>query len=150
MMNDQIIICRYSPRIIDPPMVEIAGYPTVQELAMQVIEQARESLNSRDIRVRRNAGLFLSSNGDSLAADLEFNASRRRDGGEFISPGAFRHTLPSSMAAYISISLELRGPMVVYCGDGEGTASLAAAERWLKAGGIPLAVVAIPAAIQRQ
>jgi|GEM_PF-4205668 len=68
----------------------------------------------RGVNDRSRIGLFWASDLDSLWADAAFEISRRTDGGRFISPGAFRHTLANMDAGSLALHLRITGPVMTF------------------------------------
>ncbi len=90
---------------------------------------------------RENMGLFMGTRFGSLEDDRIFQQSRRDEGGRFVSPAAFRRTLPSTIPAEISIAFGLHGPLITFA-DSAAPARLAItrAARWIASGKISSAI----------
>jgi hypothetical protein len=81
---------------------------------------------------RANTGLVIGTAQGSLAADLEFDRSRREMGGRYASPAAFSRTLPSAVATALSVNLQLRGPLLtVLSAENCATLALRRAAAWM-------------------
>lgn len=63
---------------------------------------------------REGMGLFMGTRFGCLEDDRNFQRSRLADGGKYASPAAFRRTLPSTLAAELSIAFAIRGPLIVF------------------------------------
>lgn len=98
------------------------------------------SAPSGDIN-RRNCGLFWASDLDSIAADRIFEISRREDGGRFVSPIAFRSTLPSIDPAALALELGITGPVITFSIESDSLVAEQSARRWLLAGRLAAAIV---------
>ncbi|MGC8560494.1 MAG: hypothetical protein ACP5O1_07420 [Phycisphaerae bacterium] len=90
---------------------------------------------------RRHCGLFWASDLDSIAADQAFELSRREDEGRFISPSAFRSTLPSIDPAALALQLGITGPVMTFSIDADPFVAEQSARRWLLAGRLTAAIV---------
>lgn len=99
------------------------------------------------VRDRNSMGLFWASDMDSLAADRAFEISRRRDGGRFISPSAFRHTLANMDAAGMALTLHITGPVMTFSVRNNGNEAERSARRWLAARRISAAITVAEAAV---
>ena len=86
-------------------------------------------------------GLFWASDLDSIAADRTFELSRREDEGRFVSPIAFRSTLPSIDPAAIALQLGITGPVMTFSIDTNPMIAEQSARRWLLAGRLTAAIV---------
>lgn len=71
---------------------------------------------------RASLGVVLGTTTGCLAADAAFDRSRREAGGRYASPAAFARTLPSTVAAELSVKLKLAGPMLTVCAGDTSTA----------------------------
>ncbi len=148
MCENQIILCQYPADLVFRRSdISWPGSPSHGGIA-NIIAQLNSELHLFSKNALLATGLFMSVIHDSIEADIAFNTSRRLDGGKYVSPAAFRETLPSSPAAQLSIALGLGGPMVVFCGDADGAQALASARRWLESGAIHMAVVVRPRSSQ--
>lgn len=90
---------------------------------------------------RRHCGLFWVSDLDSIAADRIFELSRRNDSGWFVSPRAFRSTLPSIDPAALALQLVITGPVMTFSIEAEPLVAEQSARRWLLAGRLTAAIV---------
>ena len=90
---------------------------------------------------RRHCGLFWASDLDSIAADRVFERSRREDGGRFVSPSAFRSTLPSIDPAALALELGITGPVITFSIESDPLIAEQSARRWLLAGRLAAAIV---------
>jgi hypothetical protein len=86
-------------------------------------------------------GLFWASDLDSIAADRAFELSRRDDEGRFVSPSAFRSTLPSIDPAALALQLGITGPVMTFSIDADPIMAEQSARRWLLAGRLTAAIV---------
>ena len=144
MRENQIILCQYPVDNVPRRSDILLPGPPARDIVAYILAQLTPRLVTFGENARLATGLFMSVIHDSTEADIAFNASRRSDAGKYVSPPAFRQTLPSSPAAQLSIALGLGGPMVVFCGDVDGAQALAGACRWLESGAIHTAVVVHP------
>jgi len=105
-----------------PDLLATLALRAVHHLIHNLPQPARESL-----------GIIIGTTSGSLRMDHEFDRSRRDAGARFASPTAFRRTLPSTIAAEISVRLKLRGPLLTLCaGDASTALALRRGVAWLR------------------
>jgi len=93
--------------------------PVGDPLASVCLQLAATVLQPLSREDRTAAGIFLATRHGCLQTDIEFDRSRRETNGRFVSPAAFRGTLPSIGAGEISVQLGIRGPAVTLLGTSD-------------------------------
>jgi hypothetical protein len=93
-------------------------------LAAAALAMASGLLEGQPAEARDGMGLVLGTATACLHADRAFDRSRREAAGRYASPAAFAQTLPSTVAADLSVKLGLRGPLLTVDG-GERSAAVA-------------------------
>ncbi len=111
--------CVFQPALV--PATEIRGADQLADVALQACEPLVCDL---DERMKSRTGLVIGTALGCLETDRDFDRSRREAGGRYASPAAFSRTLPSTVAAELSLKLSLQGPSVVLC-NGVNSAALA-------------------------
>jgi hypothetical protein len=114
------------------PPCENAGLPA-DPLSALAIRALRALTGALPDSVCRPLGLFLGTTTGSLPADREFDRSRRDAAGRYASPAAFARTLPSTLAAELSVTFGLQGPLITLCAaDISAALALRRAALWMR------------------
>jgi hypothetical protein len=104
-----------------------------EPMARLMLRLVGHALRGVPVEARLGMGLVLGTTTGCLAADAEFDASRREAGGRYASPAAFSRTLPSTVAAEVSVKLTIGGPALTVCAGAASTAvALRRAASWLR------------------
>ncbi len=108
------------------------------ERARQLASLVLQDIPAKD---RQTMAVFLGTMRGAREEDLIFQRSRKNSNGKYSSPAAFSRTLPSTVAAELTIEFGIRGPLLVFtAGAASGLLASVRAIRWIQSGNISLAL----------